>query len=146
MNKYFKTFILAIITGIIMSKIIFNQYNTKIVSNNLSKAYFFEVGVFDDIKSLTNSMSEYNSYIYIKQNNKYYSYIGITLDNYEKVQSYFDNLGYMTKVRELNIKDTFKSRLKEYDIKLKNTDNTLDIKNILSDILKCFEEVSHDKD
>ena len=92
MNKYFKTFILAIITGIIMSKIIFNQYNTKIVSNNLSKAYFFEVGVFDDIKSLTNSMSEYNSYIYIKQNNKYYSYIGITLDNYEKVQSYFDNL------------------------------------------------------
>ena len=91
-------------------------------------------------------MSEYNSYIYIKKNNKYYTYIAITLDNYEKVQSYLDNMGYKTKVLELDITDKFKSRLKEYDTKLKNTDNTLDIKNILSDILKCYEEVSHDKD
>ncbi len=129
-----------------MSKIIYGQYNTKIVSNNVSKAYFFEVFVSSDLKKMTELMSNYNSYIYIKKNDKYYAYIGITLDNYEKVQSYFDNMGYKTKVVELNISDEFKSRLKEYDMKLKNTDNTFDIKNILSDILKCYEEVNHDKD
>ena len=129
-----------------MSKIIYGQYNTKIVSNNVSKAYFFEVFVSSDLKKMTELMSNYNSYIYIKKNDKYYAYIGITFDNYEKVQSYFDNMGYKTKVVELNISDEFKSRLKEYDMKLKNTDNTFDIKNILSDILKCYEEVNHDKD
>ena len=138
-------FILAILTGMIISKIIFNQYNSKMVLNENNKAYFFEAGVFENTSKLNEYMSDYNSYIYIKKDNKYYAYIGITLDNYEKIQNYFDNLGYKTSVKEIGISDKFKSKLKEYDIKLKNTDNKLDIKNILSDILKMYEEVSHDK-
>lgn len=146
MKKYAITLILSILTGMFMSKIIFDQYSSKMVSKEQYKAYFFEVGIFDNIEKLNDTMKKYNSYIYVKKDNKYYAYIGITIDNYEKIQSYFDKIGYVTKVREINVSDKFKSRLKEYDLKLKNTDNTLDIKNIMSDILKCFEEVSNDKD
>ena len=129
MKKYAITLILSILTGMFMSKIIFDQYSSKMVSKEQYKAYFFEVGIFDNIKNLNDTMKKYNSYIYVKKDNKYYAYIGITIDNYEKIQSYFDKMGYVTKVREINVSDKFKSRLKEYDLTYQRLkDEIIDLK------------------
>lgn len=128
-----------------MSRIMFNQYNTTFVSKNIEKAYFFEVGKFKNMNDFKDS-NNYDSYIYVHKNNLYYVYIGITSSNYEKVQNYFDSLGYKTSVKEINVSSIFLSKLKEYDIRLKDTENSLDIKRILSDILKTYEELSHDED
>lgn len=145
MKKYLVSIILCLITGLIMSRIMFNQYNDALASKTIEKAYFFEVGKFKKMEDFKDS-SKYDSYIYVRKGDLYYVYIGITNSNYEKVQNYFDNLGYKTSVKELNVSSNFLSRLKEYDIRLKDTENNLDIKRILSDILKTYEEMSHSED
>lgn len=142
MKKYFLPIILCVITGIIMARLMFNQYDTKLASANvLNKAYFFQVGVFSKIENMNKEASKYDSYIYIKKDNKYYVYIGITKDNYEKLQNYFDSLGYKTYVKEMEIDSSFESRLKEYDDKLKDSNNE-DTKKIIDDILKTYGELN----
>lgn len=128
-----------------MSRIMFNQYNDSLASKTIEKAYFFEIGKFKKMEDFKDS-NKYDSYIYVKKNDLYYVYIGITSSNYEKVQNYFDSLGYKTSVKEINVSSKFLSRLKEYDIRLKDTENSLDIKRIISDILKTYEEMSHIED
>lgn len=129
-----------------MAKIMFNQYDTKYASTNVfDKAYFFQVGVFTKIENMNKEASKYDSYIYIKKDDKYYVYIGITKDNYEKLQNYFDNLGIETYVKEMEINSKFSSMLKEYDSKLKDATEE-DTKKIINDILKVYGEISNDKD
>lgn len=142
MKKYLFSIILCIITGVIMAKIMFNQYDTKAVSSTYpNTAYFFQVGVFSNVDNMNKEVNKYDSYIYINQDNKYYVYIGIT-NNKDKLKKYFDNLGYTTYVKQLEIDPEFSQYLSEYDEKLQNTDNNIDIKNINNDILKKYEELN----
>ena len=140
MKKYFLSIFMCIIVGVLLSRILFNQYNTNLAFKNEEKAYFFLIGKYKNMEDFKDS-NKYDSYIYIKTKDGYYIYTAITKDNYEKVQNYMDRLGYKTTVEEKNVNSKFLSRLKEYDDRLKETDNTLDIKRIISDILKSYEEL-----
>lgn len=147
MKKYLIPLILCIITGVIMAKIMFNQYdNTKTVSATPDElAYFFQVGVFSNIDNMKKETSRYDSYIYILEDGKYYVYIGITQKNKDKLKQYFDTLEYETYIKEIDINSDFASRLKEYDAKLAESEDS-EIKNINNEILKTYEEVNNAKD
>ena len=145
MKKYLVSIFLCTITGVVMSKIMFNQYDTKKVSTtSLDKAYFFQVGVFTSLENMKKEASRYDSYIYVLEDNKYYVYIGITLENETKLKQYFDSSEYTTYVKEKEISEEFASVLKEYDQKLKSAD-TFEIEEINNNILKKYEELNNDK-
>ena len=125
-----------------MAKIMFNQYNTKAVSININKAYFFQAGIYTDLNKLKEESDTYDSYIYVKEKDKYYVYIGITLNNKDKLKEYFDGLNYVTSIKEIEVSDDFALQLEQYDEKLTNLSNKTDIKNITNDILKKYEELN----
>ena len=149
MKKYFLTLVMCVLTGLILGKIMFNQYeidNTKKVSSNsIEKVYFFQVGVYAKFENLKHAKENYTNSIYIKQDDKYYLFVGMTKDieNKEKLKKYFDELTYDTYVKEIEVSNQgFLENLAQYDMMLKSANTIDEIKNINDTILAKYEELT----
>jgi len=147
LKKYIIPVVSCVLVGLFMGKIMFEQYKVedKKVSANISyKVYFFQVGVYSNLENMNNAASKYDSYIYIKENDKYYVYIGMTKseENKEKLKNYFNNLSYNVYVKELEINNEgFIQNLDQYDLLLKEADTNEEIKSVNESILATYEEL-----
>lgn len=112
MKKYIVSIALCIFMGFILSKIFINQYEAK--AKNIKYAYFFQVGVYKNLDNVIENGYKYNSYIYVKDKDKYYVFIAIS-KNKEKLKEYYDNLGIKTYIKELEINDDFDKYLSKID-------------------------------
>ena len=109
MKKYITTFIAALIIGLVIGRFILNQYTFegRIVSTfkTQEKAYFIQQGVYSTKEIMEENTKSLPYYIYNINDNNYYVYVGITLENknVEKIKGYYNDLGYTTSVKEFNI-------------------------------------------
>ena len=102
-------------------------------AKTLKYAYFFQVGAYTNLDNVIKAGYKYNSYIYVKDNDKYYVFIAIS-KNKEKLKEYYDNLGIKTYIKELEISDDFDNYLS----KIKE-DNLIDL---MPDILRKYEKLN----
>ena len=94
MKKYLLTFIIALIIGFFLSNFFLKQYDDFEgikVSNNGESLYFIQYGVFSTLESLEENTIALQNYVYNKQDNLYYVYVGITKlkENAEKIINYY---------------------------------------------------------
>ena len=99
MKKNLIWIVSCIVVGLIMGKIMFDQYddNTKQTSAVLSEqVYLFQAGVYSNFENMKSAGAKYDNYIYMEKDSKYYLFIGITKseENKEKLKQYFDSLSY----------------------------------------------------
>lgn len=148
MKKYLPSIIIALICALMMTKIIFDQYddkeNIKTIFNSETIVYLVRVGIFSSMESMEKNCLNLNYYIYSIQDDKYYVYVGITenIENYNKIASYFKTLGYDNYRTEINIKnDAFIEILRQYDLLLKETTDNKIIDTICSHVLSKYEEL-----
>lgn len=149
MKKYLFSVISCVLIGSIMGKIIFNQYSkneseTKTVSSVSENAYFFQYGVYSTKENMKNAMANFSSYIYIKDNDKYYVFLAITKDenNKEKLKKYFESLSYNIYIKELDINNgAFIDTLNQYDLLLKEANDSNEIKKIMDTVLEEYERL-----
>ena len=138
--------VLCILIGFFMGNFMFNEYDRKTSTVSLTgeTLYFLQAGVFSNEEEMKKEMSNFSYYIYTKENNMYYSYIGIVKNkkNLEKLKEYFKSEGYDIYVRELFISNiSFITVLNQYEMLLEQTTDTKIIKSICNQILSKYEEL-----
>lgn len=138
--------VLCILIGFFMGNFMFNEYDKKTSTVSLTgeTLYFLQAGVFSNEEEMKKEMSNFSYYIYTKENNMYYSYVGIVKNkkNLEKLKEYFKSEGYDIYVRELFISNiSFITVLNQYEMLLEQTTDTKIIKSICNQILSKYEEL-----
>ena len=147
MKKYIVPFIICVSIGLIMGKIMFEQYDkTETVSATVNSypVYFFQAGVYEQEQNMKNASSRYESYISIKKDDKYYVFLAMTKneENMEKLKGYFKNLGYDIYVKKINIDNKgFIENLEQYDILLKEATTNDEINAVNKSVLATYEEM-----
>ncbi len=148
MKKYLFPIISSLILGYILATLLFKQYeydtDIKTVFNNGVKVYFLQQGVYSSVDSMKENMSSFNYYIYSFENDKYYTYIGITKnnDNLTKLKGYYESKGYSIYVKEVDINNNaFITILEQYDNLLATTDSEDTINAIMMQALAKYEEL-----
>ena len=147
MKKYLFTFLIAIIIGFFLANFFLKQYNDFQgikVSGTGEPIYFIQYGVFSSLESLEENTVPLQNYIYNKQDNLYYVYVGITKlkENAEKIVNHYKNIGYDLIIKEFEItnKNFLELVIKYYEI-LKNTTDETVISSVISQVLMKYEEV-----
>ncbi len=147
MKKYLLTFIIALIVGFFLSNFFLKQYDDFEgikVANKGETLYFIQYGVFSTLESLEENTISLQNYVYNKQDNLYYVYVGITnlKENAEKIVNYYKNIGNETIIKEYGITNkNFLGLLENYDTVLKNTNDETAISSIINQVLVKYEEV-----
>ena len=144
--------VLCILVGFFMGTFLFNQYNTKVdpVSLTGENLYFIQAGVFSSEDQMKEAMKDTSYYIYTKENNMYYSYVGITKNkkNLEKLQEFYKSASYDIYVKEIFVSNlSFLTVLDQYELLLEETTDNNVIKSIENQVINKYEElVLNDKD
>lgn len=147
MKKYLLTFLIALIVGFFLSNFFLKQYDDFDgikVSGTGENLYFIQYGVFSSLESLEENTISLQNYVYNKQDNLYYVYVGITKleENAEKIVNYYKKLGYDAIIKEYGITNNeFLELLVNYDTVLKNTDDETAVSSIINQVLIKYEEV-----
>ena len=140
--SYFIIIVLALILGYLCASFIISNYSE---SNNMfdTNVYFLQVGVYSNLESLNNDLSSLKNKITIKEDNKYYSYIGLTssLSIAEKIKKMYQEQDVDIYIKKSIFDDNdFYNQLVQYDILLKNSNNIDEINSVLKPILATYEE------
>ena len=147
MKKYLLTFIIALVIGFFLSNFFLKQYEDFEgikVANKGETLYFIQYGVFSTLESLEENTISLQNYVYNKQDNLYYVYVGITKlkENAEKIVNYYKNISNEIIIKEYAITNkNFLELLENYDTILKNTDDETAISSIINQVLVKYEEV-----
>lgn len=145
MKKYIKSLFFALIIGLFLSKIVLSQYddyNGIKVYNSGETFYFIQYGVFSSKESMEENTINLQNYVYNITDDKYYVYVGITLNNKDKIVEYYKSLGYDTIIKEYGISNKdFIEKIKSLDETLKNTTDITATSSIISKGLELYEEV-----
>lgn len=146
MKRLIIIMIAAIILGGISGKILFSKYQDidKYIFNSEKKVYFLEEGVYSSKKSLENNTKDITPKLVVKDNDKYYVYVGITknIDNANKIKKIYTDKGYSIYQKEKNITDSeFLSNVEQFDILIESTKKERDISTIQEVVLANYEEM-----
>ena len=148
MKNYIVPIISALLVGFLLAKFMIDQYdkkeNLKTIFNNSNTLYFIRQGIYSDKESMEKNMTDFSYYIYNLEDDKYHTYIGIksSKKNSQKLKDFYEKLGYITYIKEINISSkSFMEVLEQYDKLLENTDEEKTIKAICSQVLSKYEEL-----
>lgn len=136
----FLPLVVSVVFGFVCGKLVYSVYYEDIENKlSSSKLYLVQNGeylTYDKMREENNG----NNYVYYKDDDGYKSIIGITkdIDNVDKIkQLYSDNV----MVEEYYISsDLFNDKQLEYDLKLKNTDNIYEVREVVDNILNLYRE------
>ena len=139
LKTFFLPIALAIIIGVILGFNFFKTYKNNLDKDLSSrKLYFLENGEYDNIDKMREANLG-NNYVYYKLDNKYKSVIAITntYDNISKIKNlYNDNF----KITEYYIgADILDDKQYEYDKLLSKTNNPTEVKAMVDNILKLYQ-------
>ena len=150
MKKYFWSLFCSLVVGVYLGKFMLNQYDDyEVISTyyGSESLFFLQHGVYSDLESMKDNMSNFKYYIYDKEDDGFHSYLCITKshDNALKVKEYFNSIGYDIYVKENNINDgTFVSIVNQYDLLLNDADGSA-VDDICTQILSSYEELVFDE-
>ena len=147
-KKTFIVVICSILIGLFLSNLLFKEYEYDVklstVFSSSNKVYFLQQGVYSSFDSMKENMISFSYYIYTYENDKYYTFIGVTKDmeNLEKLKGYYKSLDYDIYVKEVNVRNSeYLELLDEYDILLKAVDSKDAIDAIMMQLLGKYEEM-----
>ena len=129
----------AILLGYLCANFVISEYvSTAQVAEKT--VYYLQISASDTEDNINNS--NIKNKIVVKED-KYYTYIGMTLDKEiaNKIKDIYRNYDVDVYIKEKNINNKFISELEQYDILLKNSNTKEELDNILSSILSSYEEI-----
>ena len=138
--------VICILIGFFMGNYMFHEYNinTDKVSLTGENLYFIQAGVFSSEEKMKEEMASFSYYIYTKENNMYYAYIGIVKNekNLEKLKGFYKQEGYDIYERQIFVSNiAFLTVLDQYEELLKSTDDKKVAQSIENQVLSKYEEL-----
>lgn len=132
----------SLLIGILCGNIVFSQYSNNIneVITDKSSVYLLQQGVYSSLESMEEATSNISDYLYVKQNDKYYVYLGVTSDKKlaDKVKENYNTDIYI-KENEIS-NEALLLKIKENDKTIQETSNKKDILSFSKKSLEIFEE------
>lgn len=147
MKKYLTTIIISLIIGFFLSSFLlkqYNDYNGIAVYNEGYEYYFLEYGTYKNKQELETSAINLENYIYRKDKDIYYMYVGITKnkDNASKMKQYYKNKNYEVTTKTFFISnEKFSEIIDNLDNILVNSNDEVVINEIINQGLNKYEEV-----
>ena len=143
-----KTIILSLIftlLGTLTGLILNTNYNRQLSTFSEEKKYIFlQEGVYSNEKNMQENTKELTAKLIIKENNKYYVYLGITKEkeNAKKISDIYENKGYSIYMKEINISnEEFYNNVTQFDLLINNTNKENEILTIEEVVLANYEEI-----
>jgi len=139
-RKYFLSILLALILGYLCANYVLALYKEDSYNNII---YFLQAGAYNNKESSLNDLKDIDNKIIIKENDKYYMYIGITADIKiaKRIKNMYKNKNIELYIKEKDITNTsFKLELEQYDILLKNAKTFDEVNAIFKTVLATYEE------
>ena len=132
----------ALLLGYLCASFVISEYNNSSLAVN-STVYFLQAGAYNSLESSKNDLTNIDNKITVKENDKYYSYIGITtsLEQAKRIKKLYkkDNVELYIKNVNLDNEDFF-NELAQYDVLLENSKSLTEINSVLKTILASYEE------
>ena len=142
MKNFWKFMVGAIFIGAVLAFFFYKDIKKEVValSSDDDFVYVFQVGVFNQKENAQEFVKNYqNGQIY--QDNLYYrAFVGVTINNQEKLKAYFTNLGYDYYLKKLRIKDSIYQKIKAYDNVLGKSTKSKTIEVLLKEMNALFLE------
>lgn len=141
MKKYIFPIILAIIFGYLCANYVLALYEEG--NNKDNNIYFLQVGAYKSKESTLDEFKNINNKLTLKEDDKYYTYIGITssLKEANRIKKIYKDNKIDVYIKEKEItNNSFLSELEQYDILLKNGNDFSEINSVLETILATYEE------
>lgn len=134
----------AVLLGYLCASCIFNQYGAEnYVFNEKGNVYLLQCGAYTTEEASEKEIKGVDEKITIKEDNKYYSYIGMTTDYEiaEKIQKLYkdNNVDIYIKDSYLDDED-FINQLVQYDVLLESSNSIDEVNAILKTILATYDE------
>ncbi len=139
MKRFIIPILLAVILGYLCANYVLALYEENNTTNNI---YFLQVGAYKNKESI-DEFKNINNKITIKEDNKYYTYIGITSSSEEAnyIKKLYKQNNIEVYIKEKSVNDiSFLTKLKQYDILLKSRKTFDEINSVLETILATYEE------
>lgn len=144
MKNTIKSFVLpvliSVVTGFVFAKVVYGIYQDNIdIRLSSSKIFLLKNGEYKTYEDMRKD-NNYNNYVYYQDDNIYKSIVGITNDeeNVDKMKEIFT---LPLEVEEYYIAEyLIDDKQKEYDLKLKNTNDDKEIKLLVDDILNIYKK------
>ncbi len=137
-HRFLLSVIAVILLTFILANIVYDRYQNTYVED--SNFYYLQQGVYTDQKSIDNIAA---SYITIQEEDKYYTYLGMTTDREiaEKIKKMYEKEGIPVYIKGGKTSNQeFLTELEQYDVLLKATEDYQETKTILETILSTYEE------
>lgn len=150
MKKTILWIFIALVSGIILSKVTLNSYkkvDTTSVIKYDENVYALKYKEYQNVDEMTEDITDIDRYIYIKNDNKVIVYLSLakTKVNILKLKKIYDDKNIKTTIDEININnDEFISNLNEYEKLLSATDDKSSIMIIEKQILSCYTDLVAD--
>lgn len=134
---------LSILIGIICGNLVFSQYsnNIKEVVLETQPIYLLQQGVYSSLESMEENTSNISDYLYVKQDDKYYVYLGVTSDKdiANKVKENYNNVDIYIKENNISNEDLI-LKIKENDQSIQENTTKKDILSLSKKSLEIYEE------
>lgn len=130
----------AVLLGYLCASFVLAEYDNSLENNNV---YFLQSGAYTSLESSKDDLTNIDNKLTIKENDKYYSYIGITasLNEAERIKKMYQDKKIDLYVKKVTIDNKeFINQLSQYEVLLKNSKTLDEINRILKVILATYEE------
>lgn len=145
--KNLYTILLSLIIGFFLSYFIFRQYkdfNGITVYKEGNEYFFLECGIYNSKDEMEKNSINLENYIYRKDGDKYYMYIGITKnkENAKKMTDYYQKNNINVSTKQFYIVNTKLSEaINNLDNILINSNDEIVINEIINQGLSKYEEI-----
>ena len=143
--KFLVPILFSIAVGLFFGKAFFDIYDASSITvfDEKDKIYMLQIGVYSTENSMRKNFSNYKKYLYLKEDDGYHLYVGITksMENAKRIKDLYKKNGYSIYIKE-TIEDnkSFLSVLSEYD-KIINIVSSDDIKEIEKIVISNYKEM-----
>lgn len=147
MKKTFIWVLFALLSGLILGRMTFSFYekvDTKNVISYDNYVYLLKYGKYKDLDEMSNKITDFDRYVYLKKVDGYYAYVAIskTEDNINKIKKIYDSKNIKLKIsREKIDNEEFIQNLNEYEKLLSATEEENSLLIIEKQIISCFEKM-----
>ena len=129
---------IIILLSFLCADFVYQKYQENYISGG--NIYFLQQGVYTNLDSIKNIAA---SYITVERDQKFYTYLGMTmdLDIALKIKEFYEKKNIPVYIKQDVINNPeFLSELGQYDILLQNSESEEEISNVLETILSTYEE------
>ena len=144
MKKIFRGFLIPLVVSMVFcfvcAKLVYMVYGDDVVDKlSSSKLYLIQNGKYLTYDSMREENS-CNNYVYYKDEDGYKTVIGITKNekNIDKIKKLYND---SVSVEEYYVSnELLNNKQNEYDMELSNTDNILEVREVVDNILNLYRE------